>query len=141
VIVDHCSLSWGVDETLSTWYAVRDCSLQWCVISEALNCSTHSKGCHSMGALIGGYASDEKKTVPGAHDISFHHNLLAHNGGRNPMIRTSGLVDVVNNIVYDPSRTIRGTISSRGRGPRKNTGSGPSIRRPSGRRSSPRGTS
>ena len=44
IVIDHCSFSWGVDETFSTWYRVYDFTLQNSIISEALNCSTNSKG-------------------------------------------------------------------------------------------------
>jgi pectate lyase len=92
VIVDHCSFSWAIDEVASTWYDAHDVTIQWSIISEGLYCSQHVKGCHSMGLMVG---SD------GAKDISIHHNLLAHNHERNPLIQTSGLVDVVNNIIYN----------------------------------------
>ena len=102
VMIDHCSVSWGVDESGSTWYAPHHCSIQWSIISEGLDCSTHPKGCHSKGFMIGSYASDENKNISGAYDISFHHNLLAHNGERNPLVKTAGLADVVNNVAYNP---------------------------------------
>jgi hypothetical protein len=38
----------------------------------------------------------------GSRNISVHHNLFAHNVERNPLIKTSGLVDVVNNVMYNP---------------------------------------
>jgi hypothetical protein len=90
---------------LATWYDVHDISIQWNVFSEALDCSIHPKGCHSKGVLLGGYASDEEKVQPGAHNLSLHHNLMAHNGERNPYIKAAGIVDVVNNVVYNPFGT------------------------------------
>ena len=105
VMIDHCSISWAVDENASSWYAPHNCSIQWSIISEALNCSTHPKGCHSKGFIIGSYASDENKTKAGGYDISFHHNLLAHNGERNPLVKTAGLADIVNNVAYNPFGT------------------------------------
>lgn len=105
VVIDHNSLSWAVDRNLATWYDVHDISIQWNIFSEALNCSINPKGCHSKGVLLGGYASDENKDKPGANNISFHHNLMAHNGERNPYIEASGVVDVVNNVVYNPFGT------------------------------------
>jgi pectate lyase len=93
VMIDHCSLSWATDQVASTWYAPHDITIQWCIISEGLNCSTHSEGCHSCGPLLGS---------EGANNISFHHNLLVHNNARNPRIKASGMVDVVNNVVYNP---------------------------------------
>jgi pectate lyase len=92
IIVDHCSFSWAIDENVSTWYDAHDITIQRSIISEGLYCSTHEKGCHSMGMILG---SD------GSRNISIHHNLFAHNHERNPYIRTSGLVDFVNNVIYN----------------------------------------
>jgi len=96
VVVDHCSFSWATDEVANIYYAAHDVTVQWCIISEALDCATHVESgelqCHSMGMLIGS---------AGSTNISIHHNLFAHNRHRNPKIKTSGLVDVVNNVVYN----------------------------------------
>ncbi len=105
VVVDHNSMSWAVDRDLATWYDVHDITIQWNIFSEALNCSINAKGCHSKGVLLGGYASDENKDKPGAYNISFHHNLMAHDGERNPYIEAAGVVDVVNNVAYNPFGT------------------------------------
>ena len=105
VVIDHNSMSWAVDRDLATWYDVHDITIQWNIFSEALNCSINAKGCHSKGVLLGGYASDEQKNKLGAYNLSFHHNLMAHDGERNPYIKVSGIVDVVNNVVYDPFGT------------------------------------
>lgn len=101
VVIDHNSMSWAVNRNLATWYDVHDISIQWNIFSEGLDCSIHPKGCHSKGVLLGGYASDEDKDEPGAGNISFHHNLMAHNGERNPLVSTSGVTDVVNNVAYN----------------------------------------
>jgi pectate lyase len=101
VVIDHNSLSWAVNRNLATWYDAHDISIQWNIFSEGLNCSIHPKGCHSKGVLLGGYASDENKDKPGAHNISLHHNLMAHNGERNPYIEAAGVIDVVNNVAYN----------------------------------------
>lgn len=92
VIVDHCSFSWAIDEVASIWYDAHDITIQWSIISEGLYCSRHVKGCHSMGLLVGS---------EGANNISIHHNLFAHNHQRNPLIQTSGLVEIVNNVIYN----------------------------------------
>ena len=102
IVIDHNSVSWAVNRNLATWYDVHDISIQWNIFSEGLNCSIHPKGCHSKGVLLGGYASDENKDNPGASNISFHHNLMAHNGERNPLVSTSGVTDIVNNVIYNP---------------------------------------
>jgi len=109
IIIDHCSASWGTDETAS-FYANENFTLQWCIISEGLNNSIHSKGAHGFGGLWGG------------KNASFHHNLIAHFTQRSPAFDNLGLytsesqvkeyrgvVDFRNNVVYNWSfRAIEG---------------------------------
>jgi pectate lyase len=101
IVIDHCSTSWATDEVVTTWYAANNITIQWSIIAEGLKCSTHPDGCHSKGSLMGGYKNSEAGDGIGAYDISFHHNLLAHHTERGPMIKTGGLVDVVNNVTYN----------------------------------------
>jgi pectate lyase len=91
VVVDHVSASWGEDETVSTWYGAHDITISWCIISEALNRSRHRKTTHSAGLLIG----------DSSYNVSIHHNLLAHNDFRNPLISKGGTHDIVNNVIYN----------------------------------------
>lgn len=107
IIVDHCSASWSVDEcfSCSSGEAGRldSVSVQWCIISEALNASIHHKGEHGYGALIRG--------CYGAR-YTYHHNLFAHNMSRNPRPGNydrndakkdpEGLIfDFRNNVIYN----------------------------------------
>ena len=101
VIIDHCSFSWATDELFNTWYNVKDVTVQWCLFSEALSKSKHNKGNHSKGPLLGSIDGDRQ---------SFHHNLMVHNVGRNPMIKLNGLADVVNNVAHVP-RAVAMSIS------------------------------
>ena len=110
IILDHCSASWSVDETLSTDCSGDPCTtghyagnltVQWCMITESLNCSIHEKGCHGYASLLrGGYNNG----------YSFHHNLYAHHRGRSPRPGNynsytddpCGLIlDFRNNVVYN----------------------------------------
>jgi hypothetical protein len=95
VIVDHCSFSWATDEVVSTFSSAQDVTIQWCIIAEALR-NTKRGGPDGKGLLIGGAK---------AQRISVHHNLLAHNIGRNPLVKVPGVVDIVNNVVLVPATT------------------------------------
>lgn len=88
VIIDHCSVSFGIDETLSTNGGSGNVTVQWCLITESLNHSVHHKGAHGYGSLISG-----------AEPISYHHNLYAFHRSRNPRPGL-GLVDFRNNVIY-----------------------------------------
>ena len=92
VIVDHCSLSWAVDETGSTWFnTVADVTYQWNIFSEGLHASTHPRGAHSKGLLIG----------DGAKRVSLHHNLFAHQDERSPHMKGATDTEVINNVIYN----------------------------------------
>jgi len=100
-IIDHCSISWTLDESFSSRGA-HNITLQRTLISEALNAAGHKKyppGTeHGYAASIGGDVG------------SFHHNLLAHCAGRNwslagglnkPDHTYAGRLDIRNNVVYN----------------------------------------
>ncbi len=97
VVVDHCSVSWSVDECLSVSGGDIDAiTVQWCLIAESLNRSVHHKGPHGYGAL-----------VRADGDVTYHHNIFAHHSSRNPRPGTyedqnkRGIVmDFRNNLVY-----------------------------------------
>jgi pectate lyase len=96
IIVDHCSASWSIDETLSVNGDVREVTVQWCLIAESLRQSFHKKGRHGYGSLI--CASNGP--------VTFHHNVYAHHDSRNPRPGGKGdapgvLLDFRNNVIYD----------------------------------------
>ena len=93
VMVDHCSVSWTLDEGVNTYHGSRNITIQWCLISEALHNSPLRNG-HGFAASLGGM------------NTSYHHNLLANNAGRNPSIagETSAPtinLDFRNNVIFN----------------------------------------
>lgn len=90
LIMDHCSVSWSVDECLSV-YRSENVTVQWCMVTHSLAKSVHSKGAHGFGGIWGGSKA------------TFHHNLLAHHSSRNPRFASDGYspVDFRNNVVYN----------------------------------------
>ena len=95
VLVDHCSLQYGRDVTISViptfMHGADDVSIQWCLIGPGW-------GRHGYGVQLGG------------GNISLHHNLIANCSQRVPTINARGLrkwskqtrpVDVRNNVAYN----------------------------------------
>ncbi|MFB3827440.1 MAG: polysaccharide lyase family 1 protein [Bryobacteraceae bacterium] len=100
VVVDHCSMSWAVDENLSAsgprysgpQATSHDLTFSNCILAEGLYNSTHAKGIHSMGTLIHDACTN----------IAIIGNLYAHNNQRNPYFKALTTGVVVNNVIYNP---------------------------------------
>lgn len=92
IILDHCSVSWGVDECLSAQSERVDLlTVQWCLVAESLHNSVHHEGAHGKGGIIGSLRQ------------SYHHNLFVHHMDRNPKVtwRRHCKVDFRNNVIFN----------------------------------------
>ncbi len=94
IIVDHCSVSWSIDECLSV-YGSKDITVQWCISSQSLVAAGHSKGNHGYGGNWGGSGA------------SYHHNLMIHHTSRTPRLgprpgtQKDERMDLRNNVIYN----------------------------------------
>ena len=106
VIVDHCSLTWSLDENLSAsgprftgktvaeWRrgTSHNITFSYNILAESLADASHPKGEHSKGSLIHDNATG----------ILIYRNLYAHNYERNPLLKGGAHAAVVNNVIFNP---------------------------------------
>ena len=94
IIIDHCSVSWSVDECLSV-YGSKNLTVQWCFVDQSMVDCGHVKGNHGYGGNWGGSGA------------SYHHNLIAHHTSRTPRLgprpstQTDERMDMRNNVIYN----------------------------------------
>jgi hypothetical protein len=106
VIVDHCTITWALDENLSAsgprftgttpeeWRrgTSHNITFSYNVLAEGLANGSHPKGEHSKGSLIHDNATG----------ILIYRNLYAHNYERSPMLKGGVHAAVVNNFIFNP---------------------------------------
>lgn len=89
LILDHVSASWSVDEVMSIYHC-ENVTVQWCMITESMFDSNHTKSHHGFGGIWG------------SNNSTYHHNLIAHHSGRNPRFASGcGNTDYRNNVLYN----------------------------------------
>ncbi|MFC3714286.1 polysaccharide lyase family 1 protein [Sphingoaurantiacus capsulatus] len=108
IIVDHCTMTWALDENLSAsgprftgktveeWRrgTSRNITFSYNLLAEGLADASHPKGEHSKGSLLHDNATG----------ILIYRNLYAHNVERNPLLKGGVHAAVVNNLIYDPGK-------------------------------------
>ncbi len=100
IVVDHCSVSWGVDENMSVSGpnnqgpsgTSHDVTFSNCIIAEGLLGASRGDVVHSMGSLIHDYC----------RNVAIIGNLYAHNRKRAPYFKGGTTGVVVNNVIYNP---------------------------------------
>lgn len=89
VVFDHCSISWGGDEAISTrsWIDIpsNNISYQRLLIGES-----------ATGSLMGN-GDDYDDAI----NQSMHQNLFFNVSHRFPNVSSNGRMDIINNVVYD----------------------------------------
>ena len=108
VIVDHCTMTWALDENLSAsgprftgttveeWRrgTSHNITFSYNLLAEGLADASHPKGEHSKGSLIHDNATG----------ILIYRNIYAHNVERSPLLKGGAHAAVVNNLIYDPGK-------------------------------------
>lgn len=100
IIVDHCTITNGVDETFTVKETLNS-SFQWNIIAESFKMpsgASESEAKHGFAGIWDGY------------QVSYHHNLLANSVSRNPRFqggfkywynRFENKMEYINNVVYN----------------------------------------
>jgi len=74
IILDHVSVTWGVDETLSVTGGTQDTTIQYCLIGAGSHEDSHSKGL----MISGKYEYDT--------EVSLYRNFFPGSNDRNPLV-------------------------------------------------------
>ena len=75
VLIDHCTITEAVDETIDCHEGAENVTVQNCILGPASR-TGHPKGEHSAGPFV----------AYGATRVTLHHNLIAKNYMRNPLL-------------------------------------------------------
>ncbi len=107
VVFDHVSITWGMDESFSTYTGVnstadgttpiKDVTISNSLVAEGLNNSNHGdkEGKHSMFSLLGSNCKN----------FTYYRNLIANSNGRHVRMKSNSDVEFLNNYVYNFANT------------------------------------
>jgi hypothetical protein len=107
IVFDHVSVTWGMDESISTYTGanstadgttpIRNFTISNSIIAEGLNNSNHgdTEGKHSMFSLLG---SNTK-------NMTYYRNLVANSNGRHIRMKSNSDIEFLNNYVYNFANT------------------------------------
>jgi hypothetical protein len=114
IMIDHCSITWGTDETFSITGGALGVTLQNNLIAQGLR---YAKGDvlgytleHSKGLMVSGKYRHNT-------EVSLYRNYIAHNTDRSPMLynpendNTNFIVDATNNVSYNWKGGLRPSVS------------------------------
>lgn len=108
IIIDHCSISWGCDETFdfaAENALVEKITVSNCIIAEGVN-DAHPEGNHARGLFMWGKHTMEGKTIR----VSFYQNLVMSFYSRLPLANYNVSFDFINNVVYNFNNIYAPTI-------------------------------
>ncbi len=95
VIVDHCTILWGMDENIDAFSGtVRNITISRTINAENVNPS------HRFGASWGGRSSATGELFP-VKFTTLHHNLWTHFTARNPKTTADSRIEWINNVRYN----------------------------------------
>lgn len=107
VVFDHVSVTWGMDESISTYTGVngtadgttpiKNFTISNSLVAEGLNNSNHgdTEGKHSMFSLLG---SNTK-------NMTYYRNVIANSNGRHIRMKSNSDIEFINNYVYNFANT------------------------------------
>jgi len=100
VVIDHCTVLWGVDDNISLYDAqagdITGVTISNSIVGEALYNSCHSESPHSMGINV---SND-------VNDVTLYRNILIKDHDRIPVLEGS-TSQIINNVLYYTASAIK----------------------------------
>jgi hypothetical protein len=104
VVLDHNSVSWGIDGGIDIWGEnINDVTVSYNIVAEQLDHSVHidegktDYDPHSTGSIVGQPVNDSTNPIS---NISLYRNAYLHNRDRN-ILNRGHRIEFVNNYIYN----------------------------------------